>query len=229
MASQAKKVPLKSEIDLARAAAAPLSTREQLLRGATKTGGYQFYKGFRTAVPAALNVARGLFPASSTTKDQIAKIIDGACIKAHNELDNNLHLGNGLYDYAVAHNVVGAEITVDAISLGRAGRRFFCDPIVLKIDGNKYIPFIDPRLPGKGLTHDARRLVFSIQHTHIRMANPTEWGDVGFVILQFAESKNGTRKVIAHFDAGVEFWDDKQIARMIDDTYRLLDDLQKAA
>jgi hypothetical protein len=174
-------------------------------------------------------VATLLLPPSSVTKVQVKAIIKNACINAHSELDNNLHLGGGLHDYAVAHNVTGAELAIDPIALGRAGRRYFWERFILKIDGKKYIPFIDPRVPEGCLNRDARRLIFSIQHTQIRLADPTKWHDVGFVIFQFEESKKGSRKVIAHFDDGIEFWDDKQIAKMIDDTYRLLDDIRKAA
>jgi hypothetical protein len=229
MASQAKNVPLNNEIDLALAVTAPRAEKERLLRAALRKGGYRYYRGIRSAAPMILRVASGLLPSPSGTKAQAKALIKSTCINVHGELDNNLHLGEGLYDYAVAHNVTGAELNIDPVSLGRAGRRFFWERFILKIDGKKYIPFIDPRLPNKGLTPDARQLVFSIQHTHFTLADPTVWGDVGFVIFQFEESKKGCRKVIPHFGDGIKFWDDRQIARMIDDTYRLMDDIRRAA
>lgn len=229
MASQAKSVPLKNDIDLALAVTAARIEKERLLRTALRKGGYRYYRGIRSAVPTILKVASGLLPPSSSTKAQIKALIKSNCTNAHGELDNNLHLGEGLYDYAIAHDVTGAELNATPISLGRAGHRFFWERFILSIDGKRYIPFIDPRLPGTGLTSEARRLVFSIQHTHFALADPTLWRGVGFVIFQFDESKKGCRKVIPYFGDGITFWHDKQIARMIDDTYRLLDQIREAA
>jgi len=229
MASPVKNVPLNNPIDFALAVTAQRHEKERLLRNALRKGGYRYYRGIRSAAPMILKVANGLLSSPSSTKAQIKALIESTCINAHGELDNNLHLGEGLYDYAIAHNVTGAEFHTSSISLGRAGRRRIWEPFFLKIDERKYIPLIDPRLPEGGLTPDARRFVFSIQHTHFTLGDPTLWGDVGFVILQFEESKKGRRKVIPHFGDGIEFWDDKQIARMIDDTYRLLDDIREAA
>jgi hypothetical protein len=80
-----------------------------------------------------------------------------------------------------------------------------------------------------GVTAEARRFVFSINHTHIRLLNPTEWGDVGFVIFQFENSRKGARKAIPHFDNGIKFWADTEIGGMIDEIYRILDEIRRAA
>jgi hypothetical protein len=66
-------------------------------------------------------------------------------------------------------------------------------------------------------------------HTHIRLANPTEYGDVGFVILEFAAMQNKVRSVARYFDAGISFWSDPEIAAMIDAVYRAVDEIRKAA
>jgi hypothetical protein len=71
--------------------------------------------------------------------------------------------------------------------------------------------------------------VFSVNHAHIRLANPTEYEDVGLVIFQFEALKDKTRKAVAHFDDGISFWSDKDIGQMIDGVYRLLDEVRKAA
>jgi len=117
---------------------------------------------------------------------------------------------------------------VDPVALGCAGKRSFWAPYVLKIDGKNYIPFFDPRRQN-GLTAEARRFVFSINHTHIRLLNPTGWGDVGFVIFQFENSRKGAREAIPHFDNGIKFWTDTEIGGMIDEIYRILDEIRRAA
>jgi hypothetical protein len=150
------------------------------------------------------------------------------CNHAPGEVEGNKSIGEGLLDYVAAHDVTAAEFISDPVALGRAGRRYFWSSYILKIDGKKYIPFFDPRRKN-GLTAEAMRFVFSINHTHIRLLNPTEWGDVGFVIFQFEDSRKGARKAIPHFDTGVAFWTDKEIGTMIDETYRILDEIRRAA
>ncbi len=54
-------------------------------------------------------------------------------------------------------------------------------------------------------------------------------GDVGFVIFQFENSRKGARKAIPYFDNGIKFWTDREIGQMIDETYRILDEIRPAA
>jgi hypothetical protein len=61
------------------------------------------------------------------------------------------------------------------------------------------------------------------------LANPTEFGDVGFVIFQFTAPENRVRKVVAYFDTGISFWSDQEIGEMIDAVYRAIDEIKKAA
>jgi hypothetical protein len=75
----------------------------------------------------------------------------------------------------------------------------------------------------------ARRFVFSVNHTSIRLANPTEFENVGFGIFQFEEINGGVRKAVPYFDDAISFWTDKEIGAMIDDVYRVLDEIRKAA
>ena len=96
-----------------------------------------------------------------------------------------------------------------ALACGVFGFRIFSRSTV-----KKYVPFFDFLQGPRRLTREARRFIFSIQHTHIRLANPTEYGDVGFVIFQFTAPINRVRNAIAHFDAGISFWSDKEIGVM---------------
>jgi hypothetical protein len=236
MASREKKSPSTrkkrfhlSEIDLARAAAASDYQKRTLIKAATDGRGYPFYKGFRLNLSMILRVPLNSFvPAAPVTKRQILAAIVRACNDAAGEVEGNKSLGEGFMDYVTAHNVMGAEFNFDSVALGRAGRRKFWEPFILKIDGKKYIPFFDPRRDD-GLTAEARRLIFSINHTYIRLANPTEFADVGFVIFQFEDTREKARKVIAHFYNGISFWTDQEIGTMIDKTYRVLDEVRRAA
>jgi hypothetical protein len=190
---------------LALAATAPANQKKNLIRAASGERGYTFYKGFRSNLATILNVPINPFIAAPpATRTQVKAAIGRACNHAPGKVEGNKGIGEGLLDYVTAHNVTAAEFISDPVALGRAGRRHFCDPYVLKIDGKKYIPFFDPRREN-GLTVEAMRFVFSINHTHIRLLNSTEWGDVGFVIFQFENSRKGARKAIPHFDNGITF------------------------
>jgi hypothetical protein len=228
MASREKKFRL-SEIDLARAAVAPEYQRKALIQSATGGRGYPFYKGFRISLPTVLRVPIGLLlPAPTVSKKQILTAIARACNDAPGEVAGNKSTGEGFVDYVAKHDITAAEFNFDPVALGPAGRRQFWAPFILKIDGKKYIPFFDPRR-NDGLTTDALRFVFSINHTYIRLANPTEWGDVGFVVFQFDDSRKGPRKVIPRFDAGMTFWNETEIGAMIDNVYRALEEIRRAA
>jgi len=71
--------------------------------------------------------------------------------------------------------------------------------------------------------------VFSIQDTYVRQA-ATEYKNLGLVIFQFEKIKNGVRKALATYAGdGAKFWSDKEIGSMIDEVYRVLDEIQRAA
>ena len=162
------------------------------------------------------------------TREHIKTAIARSCNDGPGEIKGNQAVGLGLYDYITAHKVTVAEFEFAPVALGRAGRRCFWAPYILKIDGKKHIPFFDFRGETR-LPREARRFVFSLNHTYIRLANPTEFADVGFVIFQFEEMNGGVRKAVPYFDNGISFWTDAEIGTMIDEVYRVLDEIRRAA
>jgi hypothetical protein len=64
------------------------------------------------------------------------------------EVSGNQAIVEALREYALAHNVVGAEFNFDAVLLGRAGKRTFWSPFLVQIDGKPYLPYFDPRRDG---------------------------------------------------------------------------------
>jgi hypothetical protein len=218
-----------TDTDLALAATASTDRRKSIIKAAVGGGGYDRYKGVKTNLGGILNLAlNSRLPASLATKKQIKTAVARACISSR-EIKGNQSVAEGLHDYVVEHNVTAATFDFPAVSLGPAGMRSLWAPYLLKIDGKKYVPFFDFRQGSRRLTREARRFIFSIQHTHIRLANPTEYGDVGFVIFQFTAPINRVRNAIAYFDAAISFWSDKEIGVMIDAVYRALDEIRRAA
>lgn len=236
MASREKKSPSirkkkkyhLSEIDLARAATAPANQRRSIIKQATGGDGYDRYKGTKAHLGAILNAPLPLLAVPRPTRERIKTAIARSCNDGPGEVKGNQAVGLGLYDYITAHKVTAAAFEFDPVTLGRAGRRCFWAPYILQIDGKRYIPFFDFR--GKTrLPREGRRFVFSINHTFIRLANPTEFGNVGFVIFQFEEMNGGVRKAVPYFDNGISFWTDGEIGKMIDEVYRALDEIRRAA
>jgi hypothetical protein len=227
--SKSKKRFHLSDIDLARAAtASSTNQRQKIIEQATGGSGYDRYKGIKAKLGEILNAVLPLMAVARPTREQIKKAIAKVCNNGPGEVKGNQAVGLGLYDYVTAHKVSAAPFEFDHVLLGRAGRRCFCVPYILEIDGKRYIPFFDFR--GKTrLPREARRFVFSINHTYIRLANPTEFGNVGLVIFQFEEMSGGVRRAVPYFDNGISFWTDAEIGKMIDEVYRVLDEVKKAA
>lgn len=212
--------------DLALAATAPAHRRKSLIKAAAGSGGYDYYKGVKT------NFDRILYHALSSSHPAATKrlkaAVAAACIGS-SEIKNNQSVVVGLCNYVAEHQITAVPFDFPPVALGRAGARSFWAPYLLKIDGRKYIPFVDFRQGLRRLTRDARRFIFSIQHTHIRRANPTEYGDAGLVILEFAAVQSKVRSVVPYFDNGILFWSDQEIGAMIDVVYRAIDEIKKAA
>jgi hypothetical protein len=212
--------------DLALAATAPAHRRKSLIKAAAGSGGYDYYKGVKTNLGKILSLAFN--PALPTARRRLKAAVADACI-ASRDIKNNQSVADGLNNYVAERQIAVAAFDFPPITLGLAGTRSFWAPYILKIDGKKYIPFLDFRQGRRRLTRDARRFIFSIQHTHIRLANPTEYGDVGFVILEFTAVQNKVRSVVPYFDTGISFWSDPEIGAMIDAVYRALDEIRRAA
>jgi hypothetical protein len=222
--SSKKKSYRLTDSDLALAATASADRRKSIIKAAVGGSGYDYYRGIKTNLGAILNLAG----ASLGSLEQIKVAVALDCIGPR-EIKPNQSVAEGLREYVAEHNVEAAAFDYPPVALGLAGLRDFWAPLLLKIDGKKYIPFFDFRQGPRRLPREAWRFIFSIQHSHIRQANPTEFGDVGLVVFQFTAPISKVRKVVPHFDTGVSFWSDKDIGAMIDAVYRDLNEIKKAA
>jgi hypothetical protein len=213
--------------DLALAATVPADRRKSIIKAAAGGDGYDYYKGIKANLD---NILYRALSSESTpvARKQLRAAVANACI-GPSEIKNNQGVAEGLYNYITENKIIAAAFEYPPVALGRAGLRSFWEPYFLKIDGKKYVPYVDFRQGERRLTRDARRFIFSIQHTHIRLANPTEYGDMGLVILEFVAMQNKVRSVTPYFDTGVSFWNDADIGAMIDAVYRAVDEIKKAA
>ena len=162
------------------------------------------------------------------TKEHIKTAIARSCNDGPGEIKGNQAVGLGLYDYITAHKVTVAEFEFAPVALGRAGRRCFWAPYILKIDGKKHIPFFDFRGETR-LPREARRFVFSLNHTYIRLANPTEFAHRWICDFSVRRNERGCAQSGPVFRHGISFWTDAEIGTMIDEVYRVLDEIRRAA
>ena len=225
MASREKKHDL-SNIDLARAATAPEEKHRGIIKASAFGDPYSYYRAFKAHLPSILDLPVGPFGLKSkVTKRQLSRMIGLSCSKDKKEKRANRYLANALRDFIRKHKARSAEFIHDPVPLDRAGDRRFWIDYILQINGKRYIVFIDPRLD-KGLDELARKFVFSILNTYIRLLDLEHFGDVEFLILQFEKPAKGKRRVLAHYDDETAYMDDKEIGQRIDAVYRILDEIE---
>jgi len=92
-------------------------------------------------------------------------------------------------------------------------------PMVLSLNGQPFIPFIDPRR-SRGLTREGRRFAFSMMHERIRAADP-DYETVRFVIFRFGDLEGNRRSPILYTDEGVELFSFVQMEEMVEATYEI--------
>ena len=91
--------------------------------------------------------------------------------------------------------------------------------MVLSIENEVLIPFIDPR-GTKRLARDGRRFVFSVMHEQIRAPNP-DYADVQFAVMQFGDVDDDVRHHDLHTDENVELFTLDEMNSMTSVTYEL--------
>ena len=156
MVSQRKNFHL-TEIDLARAATAPPNQKRGIITQATGGIGYDFYRAIRDNSGPILNLQLPLVSSTPATREQTVAAVGRACYARSGEIEGNKAIAAGLWDYVAEHRVTAANLDLEQIYLGRAGKRSFWAPHILKIDGGKYIPFFDWRGRDTGLSSEGRR------------------------------------------------------------------------
>lgn len=215
---------------MARAVVTPADQKKQFLKEVTEGTPYQRYKGIRDNLGALVRLALNPFiPAPHPSKQQIKKYVADDCI-APADIKGNQAIAEGLYDFVVKHDVTAAKSDFRrVVSLGRAGERKFWEPFFLLIDGKRYIPYLDFRQENTRLTTEAMRFVLSIQNTYVRLA-AEDYKNYGLVIFQFEQmDRKGVRKAVATYHNDAALWSDKEIGAMIDEVYRVLEEICRAA
>ncbi|TSD85192.1 hypothetical protein FFK22_028575 [Mycobacterium sp. KBS0706] len=207
------------DIDLARIAPLPeVMQRKQLEQ--IRYGRPPFsYGPLRSCFHDIFNVQPEMFGRVAATEWSVIEALLGRKCTSEEELQANLCVARGLYEFATASKLLGRAQEFFSLAMGTGRKVVYWLPMVLSLDGRPTVPFIDPRR-SRGLTREARRFAFSMMHERIRAADP-DYETVRFAIFQFGDVNGGQRDPILHTDDGLELFSLDQMESMVNVTYEL--------
>lgn len=157
-------------------------------------------------------------PTKTTNWTKIEKhLIDDCTSDA--ERQANIAVALGLYNFAIETRLFGRKQEFSPLLMGSGRRVAYWIPIILSLDDQPFVPFIDPRR-SRGLTQEGRRFAFSMMHERIRVADP-DYAAVRFAIFRFGDKENEQRSPILYTDEGIELFSFDQMEDMIRTTYEL--------
>lgn len=213
------KIPLLSEIDLARVCPLPRDQRRRALEAIRYGRPPYSYAPIRANLSDVLNVRAGMI--GSLPRVPWSKIEQDIRRRSSSEAeqDANLRVGRGLFDYVDERALTGRHHEIFPLALGVGTKVVFWHPVVLSVDRRPLIPFFDPRR-AKALTAEGRRFVFSVMHERIRVADP-DFAEVTLGIFQFSLSEKGPRVPRVHTDAGVTLFTFDELDQMVRETYAM--------
>lgn len=211
------------ETDLALIATLPIEQQRQRLERMNVGYAPFSYGPVRGRSHDVFNVQPGMFTSEAPTRWEVIEAQLGKACKSDDERKANLAVAKALHDYAVGHCVVGRAGDFMPLSMGSGYKVSYWAPLLLVIDGQALVPFIDPRKTHK-LNGSAMRFVFSMMHERIRVADP-DYADVEFGIFQFTTDDKGCRTPILHRDAGVDLYSLEQLEQMAAATYSIWEDV----
>ena len=139
--------------------------------------------------------------------------------RSPDELAANLQVAKGLYQYANSTEILGRAQEFFPMAMGVGQKVVYWLPMVLAVEDQPLVPFIDPRR-SRGLTRAGRRFAFSMMNERIRVADP-DYAAVRFAIFQFGDDEDDVRHPVMHTDADVELFSLDEMESMVATTYDL--------
>ncbi len=212
------------ESDLARIAPMPSLQMRRALESMKLSIPPHSYRPFRQNILDILNVQAGeLVELPRTPWETVKRSVERLCKRSESEEKANLAVAEGLYNYASTKELVGRRQEFLPLALGMSAKVTYWSQLVLSIDNGPVVAFFDPRRTKK-LTEVGRRFAFSVMHERIRAADP-DYADVRFLIVQFENSKEGSRDPILHFDDDVELFSFAELDAMVRSAYSTWQDV----
>jgi hypothetical protein len=204
---------------------APLSEIEQwiALRRIRKGKGYKSYwDGIHLNELEIFNASVPLFDVSGAPDEQIRRMVEQVCAtKQERQANDEVYLG--LRKFVVENDIKGRQYNFGRLPLRVGGTVSYWSNVLIDFEGRRYVPLVDPRKTETKLTSPLGiKFAMSMQDTHIRAADPTQFGKVGLLIIQFEDTVvDGVRKAIPIFEDGSKLWSFSEIQNMVERTYQI--------
>ena len=208
------------DLDLARIAPRPVELQlkqlEQIRHGRPPFS----YNPLRDCFHDIFNVQPEMFgPVAPSEWNIVEGRLRHKC-RTEDELAANLLVARGLHEFAVKAQMLGRAQEFFPLAMSAGQKVNYWLSIVLALDGQPLVPFIDPRRSSRGLTQDARRFVFSMMHERIRAADP-DYESVSLAIFQFDDGDGERRSPKLYTDEEVQLFSLDEMEAMVATTYRL--------
>jgi hypothetical protein len=208
------------DIDLARIAPRPIELQRKQLEQIRHGRPPFSYNPLRGCFHDIFNVQPEMFgPVAPSEWSIVEGRLRHKC-RTEDELAANLLVARGLHEFAVEAQMLGRAQEFFPLAMSAGQKVNYWLPIVLALNGQPLVPFIDPRRSSRGLTQDARRFVFSMMHERIRAADP-DYESVSLAIFQFDNGDDERRSPWLYTDEGVERFSLDQMEAMVATTYNL--------
>lgn len=215
------------DTDLANFCALPLDKKvAELQRFKTTPFVNLTYKPFKSVLSETMGLSTGLLELPRVSFSKIVSLINSASSLGQTEIDANIAVAAGLYNYCEEFQIAGRSIDLFQPLDAGPDRVTFWHNSVIKIEDRVVVPMFDPRQRASGLTPLGRRVAFSFMNERIRQGF-SDYQNVSLAIFQFARAAedDGPRKPRVHFDAGVELFTYQELDSMVDETYQIWNEI----
>ncbi|WP_199489472.1 type VI toxin-antitoxin system SocB family DNA replication inhibitor toxin [Pseudotabrizicola alkalilacus] len=143
--------------------------------------------------------------------------------RSDEEYTYNRRVALGLHDFAASGRIYGRRQEFFPLSMGMGQKITLWLPMILAIDEQASVLFIDPRRT-RGLTAEGRRFAFSMMHERIRAADE-DFAEVRLTIAQFGDPSDDRRAVRLHTDEGIGLYSRDELEQMVASTYAMWRDV----
>ena len=210
------KIRLLPITDLARIAVQHHDLRRHALMQ-VKSGGFgPNYNPTRAEFPGIVNRQPGVFPSVRDSWRIVGNNIV-ARSKSMREAKMNLRVARSLYDFCDHENIEARELDGFPISFSVGPKLSAWSPALFIFSDRLTVPFLDLR-QARGLTFDAQKFIFSLQHYALRENNP-DYADVEFQIYKFEKGQRRKIRIIEENDRSLFTYE--ELEKMITETQSL--------
>lgn len=193
-----------SEIDLARfCALVGTEALRPALRRYNTGGGSWSYEPVRRSTADLLRASTPLFGAPlPLVWEQLASQIRRLSTRGVDQIQANLLVGKVLHDYSAKADWTAVKYPMGRLPIGLGEAVCYWSDVVLDDGSGPFIPFFDHRREHGISNSEIRRIVFSMQHHHVRERDP-DLAEARLAVVRFPSSFE-TRTVSLSFSNEVE-------------------------